>query len=325
MKSLELAVNFVDSKYSTFDRKNRFYVLIDCILECFRVIMACGLVIFVPQLCYGPTGCEKNDPSTTRTTCSIYANVNFTCLSYFNLFVLSFNIFTALSFLFLYVIEIKRDQWIMKHFKKDEDENDNFIKRFYLPYEGLFLKLRNYNQLYNIAYKVVTFIYITNSILSAILFYFHFFDITTVTTLLTNFLLSSRKIYLGLFLSYNCVSNNSPTCYFERKFISYNSIDIGVRNIAKYCSNLNDESNVRRNSLEIGPFVGVKQIIQASKHVMPHRRSSRSNTNKKILEKYNLNPQSDRSQISDDIENNQLSLFASESKSDAESVRKSIF
>lgn len=70
----------------------------------------------------------------------------------------SYNFFTALSFTFLYFIEIKRDQWIIKHFLKDDDENDVYIERFYLQYDGLVCKLMNYNQIYNLSYKIITII-----------------------------------------------------------------------------------------------------------------------------------------------------------------------
>ena len=285
MESLEYYViqyfNYFYNIYVAFDRKNRFYIIVDIIFEVYRVIMACALVVFVPQTCHGSTGCENN-VGEVKTVCSVYANININCLSNYNIFVLFFNLFTALSFLLLYFIEIKREQWIMKHFQKDPEENDNYIEKFYLQYEGLFRKLFNYNTLYNVTYKAITFIYLTNSVLSAVIFYFHYYDITTITNLITNLLLCSRKIYLGLYLSYTSLANNSPTCYYTREFISFNSIDIGVRNIAKYNTYLDSQNGkIRRQSFEIGPFVVVKQMIHS---INPNQRNSIStNSNRNSI------------------------------------------
>lgn len=88
--------------------------------------------------------------------------------------------------------------------------------------------------------------------------------ITMQQQLFANILLCSQKIYQGLSLSYSCIATNSPTCYYSRNFISSNSIDLGVRNIAKYNSNINDSQKCnRRNSILIGPFVGVKKLINS--------------------------------------------------------------
>jgi hypothetical protein len=278
MQTLEHYVVYLGKIYTSLDKKNRFYIIVDIIFELFRVIMACGLVIFVPQMCYGTSGCQ-NKAGDEKTVCSINTNLDIRCLTNYNIFVLFFNFFTALSFSFLYFIEIKRDQWIMKHFQKDNDENEAYIERFYLQYDRLFHKLMNYNQLYNVSYKIITFVYITNSILSGtILFYFYYYDVTTVTNLITNLLLCSRKIYLGLFLSHTSLIKNTPTCYYSREFRSFNSIDTGVKNIAKY-NNFLDGAIIKtiHNSSDIGPFVGIKHIIHSintNNNTISHRGSN---------------------------------------------------
>jgi hypothetical protein len=146
----------------------------------------------------------------------------------------------------LYFIELKRDQWILKHFERDKSklylDLDNFTKQ----YKYLFEKLKNYNVIYYISYKMIVVIYVSNTILSSILVYMYFYDITTVTVLVGNILLCSQKVYNGMYVSYNSYSKNLPMCYFLKKFIAFNAIKL-------------DKCHAKK-TIDVGPFTSVKKI-----------------------------------------------------------------
>lgn len=252
----------IKETFKNIDKKNRISVLLNISLEIFRVILACGLTAFVPQKCFGGEGCQ-DDLNETEMVCRINTNINIYCVKEFKLFVLTFNIFTSIAFLSMYFIEIKRDQWLMKHFERDEEQNDKNLESYHLQYEELFRKLDNYNAIYYICYKITAFIYITNTILSCILFYFYYYNSTTITTLMSNILLCSQKIYYGLYLSHTSLVKKLPIPYCSRSFITFNSIDITVRNATEYNSLVNKRKGIRRRaSIDVGPFINIKKMYK---------------------------------------------------------------
>ena len=68
--------------------------------EAYKVLMACLLSVFVPQLC-----------PETGTTCTL--KENFSDLTPYNVFVLLFNFWSLSSFLYLYYMQKKREAYII--------------------------------------------------------------------------------------------------------------------------------------------------------------------------------------------------------------------
>jgi hypothetical protein len=173
----------------------------------------------------------------------------------------------------LYFIELKRDQWILKHFETDKRKLCLDMDDFTLQYRYLFEKLKNYNVIYYVSYKMIIIIYISNTILSSFLVYIYFYDITTLTFLIGNILLCSQKVYYGMRVSYNSYVKNLPMCYFLKNFISFNTIKSNKCHTKK--------------SVDIGPFTSVKKI---SKILNPEIRSPYYNeySLERIIEKIDV-------------------------------------
>jgi hypothetical protein len=311
---IDYIVNKVQKCVDIYDPKQRIYIFFDIFFEIFRVVMACGLGFFVPQRCYGPSGCE--DVSDNPHICSIYANSNVYCLDSYNLFVLSFNIFTAICFSILYFVEIKRDQWLMKHFIMNHKEINSNLNKYKNIYPLLFRKLHNYNRIYFISYQIIALIYIINTILSVVLFYFNFFDATTVTVVLTNTLLCSRKFYNGIYVSYTSLVTNFPICYYSKQFVSFNAIDF--KKISRRNSELlTNVIDVRRFEVEddinidIGPFLSIKRILKRCDslkkvslnriHVSMHDNSGKGCEELNPIEEYKIEDISEQLKNSDYI------------------------
>ena len=183
-------------------------------MEDFRISIACGLAIFVPQTCIGDH----------KTCISIYRIV-YVQQTIYTIFVISFNIATFTLFCLLFLVEVKRDQWIMKHFELDTNESITYINSFRAEYLTLFRKLHTYNTLYYRGYQTMTLVYCINVMLSCIVLFHYYYDFTTVTVLLTNVIICGSKLYNGLIVSKTSLDNNIPKCYFSKIYVSFNAID----------------------------------------------------------------------------------------------------
>ena len=71
------------------DSKELLLSYLATVIECYKVFVACLLVVFVPQYC-----------EESKTTCSL--KENFSNLSRFNEFVLFYNFFTLMYFIYFY-------------------------------------------------------------------------------------------------------------------------------------------------------------------------------------------------------------------------------
>jgi len=254
-----LSLHFFTDLFERFDPKGKVFLFFEFIFEIYRVIMACGLSIFVPQICYDNSGCKQK--SHLEEVCSIYANTNLKCISSYNKFVLLFNILTAFSFLILYVVELKRDQWLMKHFSMNENKLLKNLEKYKDRYQLLFRKLHNYNSIYFLSYKIIAFVYFANTSFSSVLLYYNFYDSTTVTVLITNTLLVDYKILSGLYVSQKSYHTNLPICYYSKEYISYNAIDMQKKNINYFGKKI---TGIDSNELQkIGPFINIKRLSNA--------------------------------------------------------------
>jgi hypothetical protein len=219
------------------DKKGRILVVFKIAVEIFRICMACGLCIFIPQKCFDQGRQE-------HVLCTVQCNLNYQCMSKSKLFAITFNCLTVLCFSILYLIEIKRDEWLMKHFELDTDKADSNLDFYRSKYRPLFQKLNNYNSMYYTCYKSICVIYICNVVISAVILYYAYYDLTTVTVLLTNISLCSNKIYNGINVSKASLEKNVPMCYYSKIFLSFNKID---------------ENYITRDAM--GPFSNISRIV----------------------------------------------------------------
>jgi hypothetical protein len=219
------------------DKKGRILVVYKIVVEIFRICMACGLCVFIPQTCY-------NHSTQEQVLCTIQSNLNYQRLTKWKLCAISFNCFTIFCFSLLYFIEIKRDEWLMKHFELDTDKADSNLDFFRTKYRPLFQKLNNYNTMYFMCYKSICVIYICNVGISLVILYYAYYDLTTITVMLTNISLCSNKIYNGIVVSKSSLEKNIPMCYYSKIFLSFNKID---------------ENYITRD--ETGPFSSLNRIV----------------------------------------------------------------
>lgn len=197
--------------YRTQDTQQRINVVTSFISDSFRVSMASLLSVFVPQNCDGDI-------------CSFTENV--TELTDYNLFVLSFNIFTLVVFTSLYFVEIHRERWMISHFDYDKKLDNVHLPSYKDSYPDLFNKLESLNRKYLFAYRMIRIVYILNFIFSAMLIYiFYYLDYRSITVLLTNIMLCWQKISRGIEIATESYKNDLAYSYFNTINLSFNTID----------------------------------------------------------------------------------------------------
>ena len=208
-------------------KKQSIYSLVfELLIELFKINQACLLAIFVPQKCYTKDSNCNIDYSLPPHMCTILENT--ICLSPYNTFVLYFNIFTIFCFLILYVIEIRRELWLLDHFDYEENININNLEIEKENNIILFNKLNYCNKIYFNIYILMTIIYIINFFSSAILVLVlgYYLNISSVTVFISSVLLCSNKVIYGTYIAYYSYYNNKPTSYYTKYNLSYNEIKL---------------------------------------------------------------------------------------------------
>jgi hypothetical protein len=193
------------------DDKQKIQVFISFMFQLYRVIVSSFLILFVPQKC--------DDDLCTYSENFVSENNVYT-------FGLVMNFFTMILFFFLYMVELKREKFLIKYL----EVNDN------LPFdnESVGKALENIdtnrkNKLWKLDYyyqnigKVSIITFVTNSVVSSIIIYDYYLDSQTTTTLITNILFMATKIY-DVYVTVYTDKNIFYSAYLQRK-LQFNDVD----------------------------------------------------------------------------------------------------
>ena len=194
------------------DAKQKMNVMFTLLLEVYRVLMGAMLIVFIPQDCDGEI-------------CSLSENVNRddggVTKSAFAL-----NLFTLLSFLILYKIEVSRENKMIDylHVNGEKPRDNDAVK------EALELlnpvkkeEIWKLDDHYQKAGYFCMFAFGTNSIISTYVIGTNYLNDKTLTALLTNLLFMGFKIY-DVFAVVNTEKNVFLSSYLTKK-IQFNDID----------------------------------------------------------------------------------------------------
>jgi len=206
------------------DSKELFISYVSTIIECYKVFVACLLVVFVPQYC-----------EETKTTCTL--KDNFSNLSRFNEFVLFYNFFTLIFFIYLYYIQSKRETYFITHLEINPNKPDNSLKENLSDHSKILNKVSLLNRIvFNIIKFCIINFYINVVFSSILIFYYYYDGFRSVSTLLTSVLLVSQKLYNTYsIINKSCVLKGSQNESSENKIlalslsqlepVSFNDID----------------------------------------------------------------------------------------------------
>lgn len=181
------------------------------VLEMYRVLTGAFLILFVPQKC-------------DEEICSINQNIYRDDI--ISQTALAFNSVTMVLFIFLYYIEVKRENKLINYLEV------NFFKpRDNTSVENALLELEankkqiiwNYDNMYQkIGYSCSLF-YILNAIISSIVIYSYYLDSKTITVYLTNILFMGFKVN-DVYTIVNTDKNIFYSAYMKNR-VQFNDVD----------------------------------------------------------------------------------------------------
>ncbi len=193
------------------DTKQKMNVASTLMLELYRVLMGAFLVVFVPQKC----GDEL---------CSMDQNINRSDV--LSRITVAFNSLTLLSFLFLYYIEVKRENKLITYLEVNRFysvDNESVGKALEKLEQSKKQSILGYDGYYQNTGKLCTGIFTINSVLSSIVVYSNYLDSKTVTVYLTNLLFMGSKVY-DVYNTVNTKPNIFYSAYLKNK-VQFNDVD----------------------------------------------------------------------------------------------------
>lgn len=193
------------------DTKQKMNVASTLMLELYRVLMGAFLVVFVPQKC-------------SDDVCSIDQNMNRSDV--LSRITVAFNSLTLLSFLFLYYIEVKRENKLITYLEVNRFnsvDNESVGQALEKLENSKKKSILGYDAYYQNTGKLCTGIFTINSVLSSIVVYSNYLDSKTVTVYLTNLLFMGSKVY-DVYNTVNTKPNVFYSAYLKNK-VQFNDVD----------------------------------------------------------------------------------------------------
>ena len=204
-------MDMIKEKQNDQDFNQKIGVATTLVLELYKVLMGAMLVIFVPQKC-------------GSAMCSISQNIERT--DALSQSALSFNIITALSFLALYFVEVKRENKMINYLEVnrftpvDNESVGEALEKLDVAKKQ---KIWDYDGYYQKTGYASTIAFTLNAILSFIVVYDNYLDSKTITVFLTNILLMGLKV-ADVFSTVNTKKNVFYSAYLKNK-VQYNDVD----------------------------------------------------------------------------------------------------
>ncbi len=184
-----------NTKEDTDNNENRnqlISTIFTTIIEGTKIVMATLLSVFVPQYC-----------SDTNTTCTF--SQNFSDLSRFNEFVLFVNFLTLALFIKLILVQNKREAYLISHLDESKDYPANSLEENIKSYPRILSRVKTHNRKLKKYTNCIIVLFTFNVFFSSILIFYFFYDgFRSVSTLLSNVLLVSSKLYNLYKISKEC-------------------------------------------------------------------------------------------------------------------------
>lgn len=211
MFSYTKIMKYIEEKKNDQDFMQKVNVSLTVIFEIYRVLMGAFLTLFIPQKC-------------DDDVCSLSQNANRDdVLSRLGV---SLNGLTMLSFLYLYYIEVKRENKLINYLEVnrftpvDNESVGDALEKLDQERKD---KIWNYDKYYQRSGFISTYVFGANAIISSVVVYSHYLDSKTVTVYLTNLL------FLGLKVSdvYNTVNTKKNVFYsaYLKNKVQFNDVD----------------------------------------------------------------------------------------------------
>jgi len=198
------------------------------ILQFYKILTGSMLVLFVPQACrqseeiINGSSIIIPDGHSVRI-CTI--TENFENNEIYHRFTLYFNMLSFFCFIYVYLLELKRENWSIKYLDVDKDKSDNALKNIIVNEPKLDKKMDRLNRLYFYGLSVTAFVYMINMILMINILYQDYHSASTLSCFVSFTLLVQMKLYNSLSIAYYSVKDDRMFSAFLTEFVSYNVLD----------------------------------------------------------------------------------------------------
>lgn len=179
-------------------------------LDAYRILIGSFYSLFVPQLC-------------GDHTCTFEENV--TDLNIVNKSALGLNAVTCFLMIIGFIIEYRREVWIVKHLEVDPKKPDANLIVEIEGYPKLKSSLTHKNKDYRNIFLLIGIISLANTLLSGFLVFDYYDGVKTATTYATNTLLIAQRVIKSIQISRTCQNETKAQSVYLLEPVTFNTID----------------------------------------------------------------------------------------------------
>ena len=195
-------------------------------LQFYKVITGTMLTLFVPQACRQSEEITDDSgiiiPDGLRI-CSITENLENNEI--YHRFTLYFNMLSFFCFIYVYILELQRENWSIKYLDVDKDKSDNALKSIIVNEPKLDKKMDRLNKLYFYGLSVTAIVYAINVLLMINILYQGYHSASTLSCFISFTLLVQMKLYNSLSIAHKSFKEDTMLSAFLTEFVSYNVLD----------------------------------------------------------------------------------------------------
>jgi hypothetical protein len=195
-------------------------------LDAYRILIGSFYSLFVPQLC-------------GDHTCSFQENV--TDLNPINEAALGLNAITCFLMVIGFIIEYRREVWIVKHLEVDPKKPDANLITEIEAYPKIKASLAQKNRDYRNIFLLIGIISLANTMLSGFLVFDYYDGVKTATTFATNTLLIAQRVIKSIQISRTCQKETKAQSVYLLEPVTFNTID--PKYVKTTCVKGNSEGN----------------------------------------------------------------------------------
>lgn len=202
-----------DEEEMSQDTKQKYNTALTLMLELYRVIMGCLLVIFIPQECDGEA-CSVSDNTENAMTEPLHITG----------FV--FNLVTLSILVSMYYFETRREFKMISYLESNSfkpRDGDSVEKALLKLSDVRKNKILDFNEVYSKLGYLSIGCFSVNSVLSGVVVFNNFLDGKTITVYITNILFMGSKLY-NVYEIINTDKNIFYSAFLTRK-VQYNDVD----------------------------------------------------------------------------------------------------
>lgn len=193
-------------------------------LQSYKILTGTLLTIFIPQKCD-----EIVNNKTETSICTLEQNFNNN--NTYHSHVLNWNILTMVLFFGYFMIELKREKWVIQNLEVDHNLPDNALKEILKKEPKLDKQMDKLNFYYYYILNATIISYFINVALMIKILKTDYHSTTTLSSFFSFTLLVFMKLYNSYIVAKESIKNDKMLSSFLSEFVSYNNLDPKHRSV----------------------------------------------------------------------------------------------